>query len=1199
MSKLNRRSSLLLSLLLAEIFCQIAGAQTTQATITGLVTDATGAVVPGVKVTAANVATGVRAETVSSSTGNYVIPNLPPGTYDVNVSAAGFKSWTRSGIVAFAKDNIRVDISLEVGQVSEQVTVTGAAPALKTESTEVSSTMERKLVEDMPVPTSGIGGGMRNVFNLMLMMPQVRTTNGESAWDDFIVGGGGQGFDWNVSVDGHSIEIGFRNHVGYMNRLVPTLDSVEETRIETAAFKAEDAHASGGMVTLTTKSGTNEFHGSAFDYYQSQRLNANSWGANRIGAPKAIFHRNDFGVTASGPVFIPKVYNGKNRTYWLLSLEGFRQPSSSGQGLLTVPTAAMKQGDFSGWTKANGTLIPIYDPATTKSNPSGGFTRQPFPGNIIPANRITPTAVNIMQFMPAPTISTASVLSQYGAMINNLRTTGTAPTQFINNGLTLRLDQDFGVKNRLSFTFTRNGSWYQNAYDDPANRSDWNVWGARLPFPLAGRTYYLGDQYYGDVLRVNDTHMITPTLINTATLGYHRLYHPEHDVTAYPKGQTDFCKIVGPLSNNPGCSNAMLAVWFDTDNFYSWDPTKDYDEFHNIYGVDDNVAWIKGSHSFKFGYGYQMLKLNRNYANNKAGTVHFSRLETSVPTDNSGNSGSSFASFLLGAVDSGALETGYAQGLRYPSHYVFAQDDWKITPRLTANLGFRLEINPPIYDKYDQLSYFDPTLANPAADGYPGAVRFLGFGPGRDNKRTFYGTQKGYGPRVGLAYRIGKDTVVRAGFGMFYSNYKMMGGNAGFQANPTWVSPDTGVTAAFNWNDGWPGFQPPPFINPAYNVGSSYGLWYYLDQLNKLPTSTTWNLAISHALPGNFVLDVTYTGTKGTHLASNRINYMQVDPRYASLGSLLNRPITDPAVTALGFTSPFPDFVQLMGKNATLKQSLRLFPQYTSVGGSSWTEYDGNSTYNALMIKVTKRFSHGLSMLADYTWSKMLTDADMALPGVAIGAGVGFGAAQNNLNRRLEKSYSALDIPHQFKLTMSYELPFGRGKPYIQTGLGRWVLGGWTVSTYSYVQDGFPLGVVDNGYSNNLFSGPPRPNETTNNWLSAAAANGCSSFGWDKGLYLDPSAFVRRTNPAVDPFGDAPRLNGAARSCGIARINTTVTRAFSIKERARAEVRWEAYDLLNAKTWSVPTLDLSNPLFGKVTGAAGNRTMQLGLRVNW
>src|SRR5258707_5596163 len=269
-------------------------AQSTLGTITGLVTDSSGAVIPNAVVVATNTATGAKAQTVTSSTGNYVIPNLPVGPYEVSVAISGFKASSRSGINVSSNDNIRLDMTLEVGQTSERVNVSAEAPPLKTESTEVSSTMENKLVNDVPLAVAGIGGGMRNAFQIMMMMPQVKSGNGEGAWDDLQVGGGQQ-HDWNVSVDGLSVEQGWRNHVGHMNRLTPAVDSVEEFRIDTAAFKAEDSRVSGGNISVTTKSGTNEFHGTAFDYYQSQRFNANTWFNNKLGKPKSIFHRNDFG----------------------------------------------------------------------------------------------------------------------------------------------------------------------------------------------------------------------------------------------------------------------------------------------------------------------------------------------------------------------------------------------------------------------------------------------------------------------------------------------------------------------------------------------------------------------------------------------------------------------------------------------------------------------------------------------------------------------------------------------------------------------------------------------------------------------------------------------------------------------------------------------------------------------------------------
>ena len=375
-------------------------AQSTLGTITGLVTDSTGAVIPSAVVVATNTATGVRVQTVSSGTGNYVIPSLQVGPYEVTVAVSGFKTFSRSGINLSSNDNIRVDVVLEVGQTSDRVVVTAEAPPLKTESTEVSTTMENKLVTDMPLAVAGIGGGMRNAFSIMMMMPQVKSGNGESAWDDLQVGGGQQ-HDLNVSVDGLSVEMGWRNHVGYMNRLTPAVDSVEEFRIETAAFKAEDSRASGGNISITTKSGTNELHGAGVRLLpERQRFNANTWLNNKLGRPKSVFHRNDFGATIGGPVYIPKVYNGKNKTYFFFSYEGYRFPQTSTPSQQTIPLPEMINGDFSNWKQPNGALIPIYDPTTTRSDGKGGFIRDAFPGNIIPQNRLSPLPAKIAKYYP-------------------------------------------------------------------------------------------------------------------------------------------------------------------------------------------------------------------------------------------------------------------------------------------------------------------------------------------------------------------------------------------------------------------------------------------------------------------------------------------------------------------------------------------------------------------------------------------------------------------------------------------------------------------------------------------------------------------------------------------------------------------------------------------------------------------------------
>ncbi len=730
-------------------------------------------------------------------------------------------------------------------------------------------------------------------------------------------------------------------------------------------------------------------------------------------------------------------------------------------------------------------------------------------------------------------------------------------------------------------------------------RLNWG--GSALPYPLSGRRYYQGDQYYGNVFRLIDTHLISPTLVNTLTLGAHRLTHPEHDITAVPFGQNWGDKLGGSVRNNPYYNFSFPQVNFSTDNYYGWESTKLWDEYHTVYGLDENLSWIKGNHSFKFGYSFQFMMLNTNNRNQAAGTFTFHRLGTSAPADNSGNSGSSFASFMLGYLQSGGFTVPRTGMLRFPYHAFFAQDDWKLTPRLTMNVGLRYEINIGAYEKYDRMSYFDPTLANPAADNYLGALRFLGSGSGREGRRNLWNNAKGWGPRIGLAYQLDSKTVFRGGFGIFYASEKAPGltpSDAGFTAAPSWSSGDSGITPAFWWDQGFPAWKAPPFINPGFNAGFGVS-WYGADEIAQLPSTSSWNLAVSRSLPGNYVLDLTYTGSKGTHLASDRVNYMQIPPQYARLGSLLNKPIDDPAVVAQGFKPPFPSFKQLMGTRATLGQSLRMWPQYTGVGTGGMQNHSGNSTYNALIVKVTKRYSGGLSLVADYTWSKLLTDADSSEPWIAgvVGSGVGAGAAQNHWNRSVEKSYGVLDMPHMFKLTGAYELPFGTSRKYMNSGvLGR-VLGPWGVSAYIYGQSGYPLGGTDSGYSNFLSAGTARPNVTSSDWRAPV---GGDRFDPYREPFLSRNSLQRRTDPTVDPFGNAPRLNGATRSPGRFRENISITRSFPIMERVKMDFRWEIYDIFNLKTWSNPvSADLANSQFGIVTGASGNRTMQMGLKLTF
>ena len=1155
---------------------------TTTGSITGLVKDATGAVVPSATVTAKNEATNVPYSAASSATGNYAIPNLPVGSYALTVSLAGFKTWTRSSVLVSSGEEVRMDVVMVVGEVAETIEVTGGPAALQTESTDVSSSMERTQVEELPIPVGQIQG-VRTALSLMIMLPEVRTDTGEGSGNTPSMRiGGGQASGWSVNFDGQRIETGWRNLLSEQRLLTPPVDAIEQFRVDMGSYKASDPQAGGGSVTLVSKTGTNQFHGSAFEYYQSQQLNANSWLNNKLGREKSVFHRHDFGFTAGGPAYIPKLYNGKNRSYFFVAYEGYLYPQTLAATQNTVPTTAMRGGDFSGWVDGTGKMIPIYDPGSTRTDPSGNYVRDAFAMNLIPAGRISPISKKIASYYPDPNAP---------GLVLNYNSPGAAFNKRVEHIFSARGDQSFGTANRLAVTYTQARKTAVTSWDaDPLNPRSW----PGLPYPLGGQDKY-ADPERGDLVRVNDTHIVSPRMVNTLTFGYHKHFYEREDVSV---GAEPWSKVLGGIGNAPNADAYFPIVTFSTDN-YTGSSINYNDRGTGVFGVDERVSWVRGNHNVQFGYSWNRMRFSTHSWNNTAGTNAFHRLTTAVPADNSGRSGNSFASFLLGAVYSGSVSTESAANLIYPYHAFFAQDSWKVRPRITVNFGLRFELSLAAREADGRASYFDPALPNPAADGRPGALRFLGSGPGRDGKDTFYPATHTWGPRLGVAWQVKPATVIRMGAGIYYASNKYQLSTLGFSASPSWASGNQGVTSAYYWDQGYPDWQRPPFINPALNAGSSVS-WADPGNLGMAPTNATWNFALSRSVRGNLVLELNYAGNKGTHLATNRLNYMQVNPQYAYLGSLLNRPIDDANVVKAGFSAPFPSFKTLMGSRATLAQSLRMFPQYSGVSITDMADLTGNSTYHALMVRATKRYSNGLSLLFSYVWSKTLTDADASTPGNAnnYAAGIGAGPAQDSYNRATEKSYSVTDMPHVWKATFSYDLPLGKGRGWARQGVPAAILGGWNLAGYTVAQSGYPLGVLDSGYNNYLSGGPARPNVITYDLRAPIAGD---KFDPDRDLVLNAGALSRRTNPAVDPFGNAPRFFGSTRWAGRFRENITLRRRFRLRgERLTMNVRWEIYDLFNNKTWANPaSLDLANTQFGKVTNASGNRTMQLGARLQW
>ncbi|PYV42916.1 MAG: hypothetical protein DMG06_12475, partial [Acidobacteria bacterium] len=612
----------------------------------------------------------------------------------------------------------------------------------------------------------------------------------------------------------------------------------------------------------------------------------------------------------------------------------------------------------------------------------------------------------------------------------------------------------------------------------------------------------------------------------------------------------------------------------------------------NGYDWVDNMTWVKSNHTFKFGIDFRKNQENMIFNGSGLGQFGFNPLETGLP--NTGGTGNAFASFLLGQVDSGRLFINNTVfGWRYRYYSTFFQDTWKVRPKLTLNYGLRYEIPIPRGEPYDRMSNFNPNLPNPEAGGIPGALEFTGTGPGQNGKSRFYpADKKEFGPRLGVAYQLRDRTVLRAGYGIYYvgagsvlDNGQRTAYGIGYFADITRSSLNNGVTPAFLLDNGFPqDFKRPPLIDPSFQNGNAAN-WMEPGSQNQ-PYVQNWNFNVQHQLGSNMMLDVAYVGNKGTHLPSNVTTPDQVDPRWLSLGSELNANVTClsdgtcPNSIAAGVKIPYAGF------NSSIAQALRPFPQYVAV----YNEYElaGFSTYNALQVKFEKRFSKDFNFLVSYTAAKTLDAAGSQL------AAYFSAGAQDAFNRKAEKSISENDIPQSLVLSYTYDLPFGKGKRFVnQGGMTDKLLGGWTFSGIQTYQSGYPLWLrVNNTLP--LFNARLRPNAV----VGQTKVNSTSNFDPNRDAYLNPSAWAL---PAPFAFGNASRTYPDMRGFPFLNEDFSIIKRTYFGEVRNVEFRADLFNAFN-RVWfgSNITSNFSSGNFGQVSGQANNpRLIQFALRVNF
>jgi hypothetical protein len=1110
-------------------------AQQVTGTITGTVTDPSGATIVGAEVSVHETNTGLVRASQTNEQGNFRFLLLPVGVYSVEVASAGFKGFRREGIVMEADRSLAVPVVLELGAVTEVVEVVASTPLLEPNTSALGTVMDKMKVDDLPL-------NGRNPMGLANLVPTVRGIGyfgGQvlSSWRLSAVSiGGGPPLHNGFMVDGIAATKAFTS--GTQN--FPTVESTQEFKILTNAMSAEFGRTAGGIVSVVTKSGTNEFHGNLFEYLRNDNLNANGFFSNKAGAERPTLAWNQFGGSVGGPVV-------RDKLFFFANYEAFRERRAT-QQIRTSPTGIERSGDFSDTRNQAGNVIQIYDPFTTQANPdaAGKFIRQPFANNVIPQSRINAVPSNVLTYYPAPNLA-----GQTFTRAQNLFLQGPGPID--RNTFTVKMDYNLASSRRISGRFT---------YDD----LNWQ-------FPLLFGTPAEADGRAVLIPRnsasLNYTDSLTPTLLLDVKAGYNR--ENEHFFT--PSQGFDIASLGFP-SDFAQESSVSLGARF---------PRFAVGDMSTFGGLGSrgnpslttlesaNLTKVSGTHTVKFGAEHRFYARNDWGRENSAGSFSFNRVFTQGPDPLTASStaGYGVASFLLGTPASGSarLETDRAASVRY--YALFVQDDWKVTSNLTLNLGLRWDYESPVTDRFNILTNFDPTLDSPLGMNLRGGLVYPGTGNlSRNHTEPDYND---FGPRFGFAYRFRDRMVVRGGYGIMYIPTTPSGGPTitGFQQNTPMVSTlDGGLTPNDLLTDPFPdGLQQPNGANEGALTGIGTSVAGQLRDV-KRGYSQQWNFTLQYEPWNSWLFEAAWVGNKGTRLQGNS----------RQLNIISNEAFQQGTALAQSVPNPFQGTIEtgaLSGPTITRFQSLMPFPQYTGVnGGYSFLH---NSIYHALAVKVEKRFSQGFSFLLAYTKSKLIDDGNNS--GQIRPGGNSISTIQNWLDLSAERSKSAEDIPQRMVLSALWELPFGRNS----SGLTRQVIAGWHLNAINTIESGYPVSlsasITGPGNRPNVVPGEQAKidNPTIDRWFNQDA-------------FSTPGGYT---------YGNVSRTLPNVHSDSVFNLDLSLFKDFFINERAKVQFRAEAFNLTNTPTFEAPGRSVNSATFGVVTATAFNpkpREFQFALK---
>ena len=1146
--------------------------------IQGTITDPGGAVVPGATVVATNVATSVSTTRQTNDAGLYVIKPLPPGEYKVVVSLSGFLTLIQEKVIVDALSTVTVDLSLKVGDVKETVTVADSPTQLNTSDARLGTTIRNELYTNLPlamgtaVAGSGIGQGPRNPGAFIFLLPGVTEGN---RWGQI---NGAQGFSKDVFIEGTPVTDPIQQGEGRTISLGVSVEAVEQFQVETSGTGVE--FNGQGAENYTIKSGKDQFHGSGFEYFRNTVLDARGF----FPVVRPPEHQNEFGFTIGGPII-------KKKAFFFFSYDGWRYRVTSPTQLVSIPTLKERVGDFSELP------VAIYDPLTTVAIP-GGFSRTQFADpsratpanplglNIIPLARLSSISKVYQSFLPTPTNS---------GLLNNYL--GQVPVAYNNDSFNAKIDYNLTSNQRLSGLYTHGKRSQPGPYREVSTGTPQSA----LPLPYTSTRLVTE---IPTVFQVKHSWTISPNLVNQINFGFQHFFVPITNATSAGKWSTQS----GIKGLPPGdASDAFLEASFAGANAPAgWRGTdaRDFEDNNYNYTLQDSVLWVRGKHSFKFGFQYQNV-YDKTKTNDTGSlfTTAFSNLQTagfnSAGVLQSGT-GNAYASFLLGALNSATVneDSVVATVAQFSSYSWWAADDFKVTPRLTLNLGVRHDIWLPYTEANDHFTFFDPTAPNPAVGGYPGALRFGGnYAPDAISchcRQIINTDHKAIGPRLGFAYSLNDKTVLRGGYGIMYTRRGAVGGRenartgtgfTGINANAPIVSPNGSFIPALFWDSGIPPFAKGPIYDPTYQTGFATGLGSggtltYGNPNSVPPRYSNWNLSIQRSLTRSLVLTAAYVGSTGKSLAGAAPGFWtnQMDPKFLVLGNLLAQNATPANVAAAaaivpGIKLPFANF------SGTIGQMLKPWPQYTSI--SAPYNNDGQLNYQAMQVSIQQRLSRGLTFNVNYTFSKSLGTIN------------GFRSAYIG-----EKNLSTTDIPHVWNAFYSYDLPFGKGRRFdTSNDVLRAVISGWQISGITRYASGTPLGpftatcnVPQAGTCwasyNPSFSGPVQIN---GGW-GHGDVNTTSYI--DKNAFISPPSFTYGNTPATGAYG--------LRNPHFANQDLSISRNFTIREGWRLQFGADTFNLLNSVRFGGISTNITAANFGRVSSQTNlPRVVQFKLRLQY